>query len=100
MNVLEFYDAADGSETGGFRRILVTEPGHPYAGHWWPPGHGLGYEHGFVHQMADLVTAIGSAEQPLPSFADGLQVQCVLAAIERSSELGTWESTAVPAAAA
>ena len=100
MNVLELFDAEEASETAGFRRILVTEPGHPYAGHWWPPGHGLGYEHGFVHQMADLVTAIGSAEQPLPSFADGLQVQCVLAAIERSSELGTWESTAVPAAAA
>jgi len=100
MNVLELYDAEDLSETAGFRRILVTEPGHPYAGHWWPPGHGLGYEHGFVHQMADLVTAIGSAQQPLPSFADGLQVQCVLAAIERSSELGTWAPIAVPAAAA
>jgi predicted dehydrogenase len=93
MNVLQFHDAQDGSQTAGFRRILVTEPEHPYTGHWWPPGHGLGYEHGFVHQVADLVAAIGSSEQPLPSFAQGLQVQQVLAAIERSSELGSWEST-------
>ncbi len=96
MNVLELFDAEESSQTAGFRRIPVTEPEHPYGGHWWPPGHGLGYEHGFVHQMADLVTAIGHGEQPLPSFADGLQVQSVLAAIEHSAELGSWASTAVP----
>ena len=56
--------------------------GHPYVGAWWPPGHGLGYEHGFTHQVVDLVTAIGRGEQPLPSFADGLQVQRVLDAVE------------------
>jgi predicted dehydrogenase len=100
MNVLHFFDADEPSETAGFRRILVTEPEHPYAAAWWPPGHGLGYEHAFTHQVVDLVTAIGRGEQPLPSFADGLQVQCVLAAVERSSELGSWEKTAAPAAAA
>ena len=100
MNVLELYDADEPSATAGFRRILVTEPGHPYVGAWWPPGHGLGYEHAFTHQVVDLVTAIAQGEQPLPSFADGLQVQCVLAAVERSSEAGAWESTAVPAAVA
>jgi predicted dehydrogenase len=100
MNVLQFYDAQEPQETAGFRRILVTEPIHPYVGHWWPPGHGLGYEHAFTHQVVDLVTAIARSEQPLPSFADGLQVQCVLAAVERSSEVGAWEPTGLPAAAA
>ncbi len=95
MNVLQFFDGDESAETAGFRRILVTEPEHPYVGHWWPAGHGLGYEHGFIHQVADLVTAIGHGEQPLPSFADGLQVQCVLAAIERSAQLGSWEPTTV-----
>jgi predicted dehydrogenase len=99
MNVLEFYDATEPSDTAGFRRILVTEPEHPYVGHWWPAGHGLGYEHGFTHQVVDLVTAIGRGEQPLPSFADGLQVQRVLAAVERSADVGAWESPDVPAAA-
>jgi predicted dehydrogenase len=94
MNVLEFFDAGEPGETAGFRRILVTEPGHPYAGNWWPPGHGLGYEHGFTHQVVDLVTAIGRGEQPLPSFADGLQVQRVLDAVTRSASAGAWQSTA------
>ncbi len=45
MNVLQLFDATEPDETAGFRRILVTEPGHPYVAAWWPPGHGLGYEH-------------------------------------------------------
>ena len=69
----------------GFRRIVVTEPDHPYVAAWWPPGHGLGYDHGFVHQAVDLVRAIGERRQPEPSFADALGVQRVLAAVERSA---------------
>ena len=91
MNVLEFYDAGEPDETAGFRRIIVTEPTHPYVGAWWPPGHGLGYEHGFTHQVVDLVTALAEGSQPLPSFADGLQVQRVLAAVETSSDTRTWQ---------
>ncbi len=93
MNVLELFDATEAAETAGFRRILVTESGHPYVGAWWPPGHGLGYEHGFTHQVVDLVTAIGRGEQPLPSFADGLQVQRVLDAVGRSATTGSWHPT-------
>ena len=85
MNVLHFYDGDEPAETAGFRRIVVTEPGHPYVGAWWPAGHGLGYEHGFTHQVVDLVTAIAKGEDPTPSFADGLQVQRVLDAVERSA---------------
>ena len=91
MNVLEFYDASDDAEVAGFRRILATEPTHPYVGAWWPPGHGLGYEHGFTHQVVDLVTAIADNADPSPSFADGLQVQRVLAAVETSSDTRTWQ---------
>jgi len=92
MNVLELFDATEPAETAGFRRILVTEPGHPYVGAWWPPGHGLGYEHGFTHQVVDLVRAIAEGTQPEPSFADGLQVQRVLAAVETSSDTRTWQA--------
>jgi predicted dehydrogenase len=91
MNVLHFFDGDEPAETAGFRRIVVTEPGHPYVAAWWPPGHGLGYEHGFTHQVVDLVTAIAKDEDPTPSFADGLQVQRVLDAVERSSaDDSTW----------
>jgi predicted dehydrogenase len=91
MNVLEYYDARDDAQVAGFRRILATEPTHPYVEAWWPPGHGLGYEHGFTHQVVDLVTAIAGGTDPSPSFADGLQVQQVLAAVESSSDSRTWQ---------
>lgn len=85
MNVLHLYDSADGAETAGFRRILVTEPEHPYLEAWWPAGHGLGYEHGFTHQVVDLVRAIAAGEDPTPSFDEGLHVQRVLEAVQRSA---------------
>lgn len=85
MNVLNFFDSTDPVEIAGYRRIMVTEAEHAYIASWWPPGHGLGYEHGFTHQVVDLVTAIGNGQQPSPSFAEGLQVQKVMAAVEESS---------------
>ncbi len=91
MNVLELFDATEPDETAGFRRILVTEPGHPYVSAWWPAGHGLGYEHGFTHQVVDLVGAIAAGTDPHPTFAEGLQVQRVLAAVEQSSSTRTWQ---------
>jgi predicted dehydrogenase len=92
MNELQFHDHTEDVETAGFRRILVTEPTHPYAQAWWPPGHGLGYEHTFIHEVVDLVSAIGEGRSPVPSFADGLQVQQVLAAVERSAaSSSSWE---------
>lgn len=88
MNVLELFDATDDPAVAGFRRIMVTEASHPYIAAWWPPGHGLGYEHGFTHQVVDLVTDIAKGADPAPSFADGLAVQRVLAAIEASATQG------------
>ncbi len=89
MNELWFFDGANGNDEGGFRRILVTEPTHPYVGAWWPPGHLLGYEHTFTHEVVDFVRAIHTGIDPAPSFADGLQVQRVLGAVERSAENGS-----------
>jgi len=91
MNVLRFFDGAEPARTAGFRRILVTEADHPYVGAWWPPGHLIGYEHGFTHQVVDLVRDIAAGVDPVPSFADGLRVQRVLAAVETSSETDSWQ---------
>lgn len=86
LNSLRFYDrtAPDGRQ--GFTRILVTEPQHPYVSAWWPAGHMLGYEHGFSHQVVDLVGAIDSGTDPHPTFDEGLSVQRVLDAVERSND--------------
>jgi predicted dehydrogenase len=84
-NELWFYSRDDDSATGGFRRILVTEPDHPYLSAWWPPGHVLGWDATFVHEVRDLVTAIAEGGELTPSFQDGLRVQRVLSAVEESA---------------
>ena len=89
MNELQFFDATAATGEQGFKTILVTEAEHPYMGAWWPAGHMIGYEHAFSHQARDFVEAVAGATQPTPSFADGLQVQQVLAAVETSAAAGS-----------
>lgn len=95
MNELEVYFVSDDPDVQGFRTINVTEPVHPYVGHWWPGGHIIGWEHSHVHAVRDLLEGIGSGTQPTPSFEDGFKCQAVLDAVERSAESGRWE-TPVP----
>jgi predicted dehydrogenase len=89
MNELDYYDASGDGATAGWTTIDVTRggDGHPYAAAWWPDSHGLGYEHGFVNQAADILTMIGGGEPvvPMPDFADALQTQRVLDAAIRSA---------------
>ncbi len=96
LNVLQHYDRTAPVERQGFTRILVTEDVHPYVAAWWPAGHILGYEHGFTHQVVDLVRAIEDGVPAHGTFAEGLRVQRVLDAVETSAAQGsTW--AAVPA---
>ncbi|NJQ02908.1 Gfo/Idh/MocA family protein [Streptomyces zingiberis] len=97
LNELSFHDHTVDAAEAGFRRVLVTEADHPYLEAWWPPGHGLGYEHTFVHQARDLVHAIAAGTDPEPSFADGLQVQRVLAAVEESAAQDSRYTPVAPA---
>ena len=84
LNELHLHEGL-GGPTAGFRRIVVTEPEHPSLAAWWPPGHVLGWDHTFTIQAADFLAAIAAGTDPAPSFADGLAVQRVLDAIERSA---------------
>ncbi|MDP9209869.1 MAG: Gfo/Idh/MocA family oxidoreductase [Actinomycetota bacterium] len=88
FNELRLFDATGDPATQGFRRVQVTRADHPYAGAWWPDGHSIGYEHTFTHEVRDLVHAIADGRDPVPSFADGLQVQEVLDAVQRSASSG------------
>ena len=90
MNRLQFYRADDPTGRRGFREILVTESEHPYIEHWWPPGHLIGYEHSFVHTIADFVRAVVARKSAAPNFADGLANQRVLEAIEHSARHCAW----------
>ena len=80
-----FHDHTTPSAEAGFRKILATDADQPYVAAWWPPGHIIGYEHTFTHEIYDFVKAIQENTNPSPSFADGLYVQQVLDAVEASA---------------
>jgi predicted dehydrogenase len=91
MNRLQYFNGADPDDRRGFRDIIVTEGGaHPYVGNWWPPGHIIGYEHTFVHTVADFVNAVMSKKSVQPTFEDGLANQIVLEAVEASAKTRKW----------
>lgn len=89
MNELEVY--TEEGPNSGFKRVLVTDPEHPYFNAWWPPGHIIGYEHTFTHTVFDLLRAIDEAKIPSPNFEDGVRNQKVLDAIERAAASRQWE---------
>ncbi|HKS31469.1 MAG TPA: Gfo/Idh/MocA family oxidoreductase [Chthoniobacterales bacterium] len=85
MNRLRFYDSRDPAYARGFRDIIVTDPTHPYIRNWWPTGHVIGYEHSFIHTIADFVNAIVARRPIQPDFADGLKTQRVVDLIQRAT---------------
>jgi predicted dehydrogenase len=98
MNELQVHEASADADVAGWTRIQVTESTHPYMAAWWPPGHLIGYEHTFTHEVVDLLGDIAAGRDPVPSFADGLQVQRVLAAVEASAvDESRWTPVAVTA---
>ena len=91
LNELDVYLTGDDPAVQGFHNVMVTDGDHhPYVGHWWPPGHIIGYEHTFVHTVFDLLEAVGKNKMPSPNFEDGVQNQKVLAAIEKAAETKRW----------
>ncbi|WP_019636808.1 Gfo/Idh/MocA family protein [Paenibacillus fonticola] len=90
MNELEVYFTSDDEDVQGFRRVLATDPAHEYAEAWWPPGHTIGFEHTFIHEMLELTNAIREGRQPQPNFNDGVKCQAVLEAVDRSIDERRW----------
>jgi len=90
MNELWFYDRTEPADVQGFKRILVTEDVHPYGGAWWPAGHIIGYEHGFVNAARDAVFGIARNKPISPDLVDGLRNQIVLETVEKSAKSGRW----------
>lgn len=90
MNELQFFSFDDAGDTRGFRTIMCMDAVHPYAPHWWPDGHIIGYEHTFVHHVADFVTSLRSRKPFSPNFDDGVRIQAVLDAALESSAKHRW----------
>lgn len=90
MNELEYCNRTDPSDKPGFKTILCTEGSHPYFGAWWPPGHVIGYEHTFIHTVADFVTSIATNTDGHPSFLDGAKCVAVLESVVTSGKSKSW----------
>jgi predicted dehydrogenase len=90
LNELEYLNAEEPRPLQGRRRMLITDQQHPYAAHFWKPGHIIGYEHTFIAALADFLFALAKNETFHPNFEDGLQTQLVLDAVLKSAESGKW----------
>ena len=92
LHRLEWFDHRDEGKLRGWRSIHVTDAGgdHPYMDHWWVPGLQIGYEHTFVHQLADFLTGLESGEPAQPDFRGALATQRVCDAVLESARTGQW----------
>ena len=90
LNHLEFVDATQPSTEQGPRDLLVTDLKHPIFGNFWRPGHIIGYEHTFIAAVAEFLFAVSKDERFRPDFADGVEVQRVLEALQRSAKSREW----------
>ena len=95
MNRLEYFDHSDDSIVRGWRSIHVTDGDQPYMDKWWVLGLSIGYEHSFVHQVADFLKSLETGEPCAPTFKDALQTQKVCESILESAESKTWKDTKV-----
>jgi predicted dehydrogenase len=92
LHRMDYFDHRDEGALRGWRSIHVTDSDHPYMKHWWVPGLQIGYEHTFVHQVADFLEAIEQGKPATPSFRDALETQRVCDAVLDSAKSGKWET--------
>ena len=94
LHRLQYFDHRDQSDLRGWRSIHVTDGDHPYMKHWWVPGLQIGYEHTFVHQVADFLEALGKGKPCPPTFRDALETQRVCDAVLKSAQTQRFEQVA------
>ena len=90
MHRLQYFDHRDDSLVRGWRSVHVTDGDMPYMGNWWVPGWQIGYEHSFVHQVADFLAGYAKGEPVSPTFRDALETQQVCDAVLKSAKDGQW----------
>jgi predicted dehydrogenase len=95
LHRLQWFDHRDEGRLRGWRSVHITDGDHPYMKHWWVPGLQIGYEHTFIHQFADFLTAAAEGRSASPTFRDGLATDYVTDAILKSAGNGRWEQVAV-----
>jgi myo-inositol 2-dehydrogenase/D-chiro-inositol 1-dehydrogenase len=94
LHRLQWFDHTDEGTLRGWRSIHVTDGDHPYMAHWWVPGLSIGYEHSFIHAVADFLNSVDAKEPAQPTFEEAMKTEHVVDAVLRSAASGHWESTA------
>ncbi len=95
LHRLQYFDHGDDSVIRGWHNVHVTDSDQPYMKHWWVPGLQIGFEHTFIHQLADFLEGVANGQPVGATFRDGLATQAVCDAVLDSAETGKWE-TVVP----
>jgi predicted dehydrogenase len=94
LHRLQYFDHRDEGRVRGWRNIHITDGDHPYMDKWWVPGLQIGYEHSFVHQLADFLGSLGKKKPASPTFRDALETQYVCDAVLKSARTNRWEKVA------
>lgn len=92
LHRLEYFDYSDDGPMRGWKSIHISDGDHPYMGNWWVPGLQIGYEHSFVHHVADFLTAVANNEPCPPTFRDALETQKVCDAVLASAAERAWKT--------
>ncbi len=94
LHRLQYFDHRDAGNLRGWRSIHITDSDHPYMANWWVPGLQIGYEHTFIHQVADFIIGLSSGKPASPTFRDAYETQLVLDGILASAKNGQWVDVA------
>jgi predicted dehydrogenase len=94
LHRLQYFDHRDEGRVRGWRSIHVTDGDHPYMANWWVPGLQIGYEHSFVHQLADFLSGLAKKKPVSPTFREALETQYVCDAVLKSARTSRWEKVA------
>jgi len=94
LHRMQYFDHRDEGRLRGWRSIHVTDGDHPYMKHWWVPGLQIGYEHTFIHHVADFLGNLAKGEPTHPTFRDALETQAVCDAVLKAAKTGCFENVA------
>ncbi|QDV71298.1 1,5-anhydro-D-fructose reductase [Rosistilla carotiformis] len=90
LHRLQYFNYADDGIVRGWRDVHVSDGDQPYMGNWWVPGLNVGYEHSFIHQVADFLKSLDEGKPVHPSFRDALETQKVCDAVLKSAKDRAW----------
>jgi myo-inositol 2-dehydrogenase/D-chiro-inositol 1-dehydrogenase len=96
LHRIQYFDHRDQGQVRGWRSVHVTDGDHPYMKHWWVPGLQIGYEHTFIHQVADFLEGVAGGKPTAPTFRDALATDQVTDTVLQSAKTARWEAVPLP----